>query len=135
MLMKNIKLFYLMLLAVFVGFTSCKSEDEEAGPLPTAQFTQDKLLTEANEVISFVNASENATRYEWDFGKGITSTHKNPVIAFYDHGTYTVKLTAYNSANKASVAYETFVVGRKYITKIVVERIDTVSQSGYPWDP
>ncbi len=134
--MKNIKLIYL-LLVVFAGFSSCNPDDDtvEPEPLATAQFTQDKQITEAYEMISFTNTSVNATRYEWDFGKGITSTQESPQITFYDHGTYTVKLTAYNSANKPSVAYGTFIVGRKYITKIVVERIDTVSQGGYPWDP
>lgn len=135
--MKNIKLTYLLLLAIFVGFSSCKNDDEEVNPepLPIAQFVQNKQITEAYEMVSFVNTSENATHYEWDFGKGITSTQESPQITFYDPGTYTVKLTAYNSANKASVASGTLVVGRKYITKITLERIDSVSQGGYPWDP
>jgi PKD repeat protein len=135
--MKKIKLIYILLIAIFAGFTSCKNDDVNVDPAPlaTAQFTQNVQITERYEVVRFTNTSVNATRYEWDFGKGITSTIENPEINFYDPGTYTVQLKAYNSSNKPSVAYGTVKVGRKHITKIEIERLDSISGYGYPWDP
>lgn len=138
--MKNLNLIYILLLAIFAGFTSCKNDDVDIDPAPPAppaiaQFTQNVQITERYEVVRFTNTSVNATRYEWDFGNGITSTQENPEINFYDPGTFTVQLKAYNSSNIPAVAYGTVKVGRKHITKIVIERLDSISGYGYPWDP
>jgi PKD repeat protein len=60
----------------------------EVMPLPLADFT----FVANGLVVTFTNASQNATSYLWAFGDGITSTLANPVHT-YAAGTYTVTLT------------------------------------------
>ncbi|AKB28648.1 cell surface protein [Methanosarcina siciliae T4/M] len=47
--------------------------------------------------VQFTDLSENATKWNWDFGDGSTSIKQNPVHAYSEVGTYTVKLTVSNS--------------------------------------
>ncbi len=49
-----------------------------------------------NAVVLFVNQSQNANTYEWDFGDGGTSTQVNPWHQYTQTGTYTVRLIAMN---------------------------------------
>ncbi|AFM04365.1 PDK repeat-containing protein [Bernardetia litoralis DSM 6794] len=49
-----------------------------------------------NPIITFINTSQNATSYLWDFGNGQTSTAINPPAQNYTTGTYTIKLVAEN---------------------------------------
>ena len=62
----------------------------EVLPLPLAAFT----YTASGLVVTFTNASQNATAYLWNFGDGITSTLENPVHTYAAGGTYTVTLQA-----------------------------------------
>ena len=51
--------------------------------------------------VNFKNESQGAVRYEWDFGNGNTSEEEHPKkILYFSTGTYTVKLTAYESKDK-----------------------------------
>lgn len=59
---------------------------------PKANFT---YQTQNNQV-AFQDASENAERWEWDFGDGATSKEKNPVHTFLPSFYYNVSLTVYN---------------------------------------
>ena len=54
------------------------------------------------KTLTFINISENATSYVWDFGDGTTSTLINPVKT-YLNGNYTVTLTAKNTAGETSM--------------------------------
>ena len=44
--------------------------------------------------IEFVNQSQWATTYLWDFGDGYVSTKENPTHFYYDVGTFTIRLQA-----------------------------------------
>ena len=46
------------------------------------------------EPTSFINESQWATIYDWNFGDGLTSSAKDPVHYYKDAGTYLVTLTA-----------------------------------------
>ena len=46
--------------------------------------------------VKFDNHTRNASRYEWNFGDGTTSTEKNPEHIYAKTGTYWVTLTASN---------------------------------------
>ena len=49
----------------------------------------------SNCLVTFTNASENATSYKWDFGDETTpSTEKDPQHTYVNVGTYNVKLIA-----------------------------------------
>lgn len=54
----------------------------------------------AGDPVSFTNASEDAVRYEWDFGDGNNSESTNPEHRFLRSGDYRVTLTAYNEKGK-----------------------------------
>jgi PKD repeat protein len=65
--------------------------------VPIAQFyvIEDTLYL-PNAIALFVNQSQNATSYLWDFGDGQTSTQVNPWHQYTQAGTYTVTLIAMN---------------------------------------
>ncbi len=63
---------------------------------PQASFT---FSDEGQGMVAFADASANApTGWSWDFGDGNTSTAQNPTHTYAENGTYTVCLTATNSA-------------------------------------
>jgi PKD repeat protein len=49
-----------------------------------------------NGIVTFSNATKNATDYFWDFGNGITDLSKEPTHAYKKDGVYEVKMTATN---------------------------------------
>ena len=93
---------YLFAFFLALSFLGC-DEDDDSTNLPEVvagfTFTQN----EETGTITFINISEEATSYEWNFGDGETSTEINPVKT-YTTGTYTVSLEASN----ASGASDTF---------------------------
>ncbi|MEQ8337334.1 MAG: PKD domain-containing protein [Cyclobacteriaceae bacterium] len=56
--------------------------------------------------VTFTNASQNATTYEWDFDDGSTSTEQSPVHTYGGDGIYKVKLTASAPGESKSVTKE-----------------------------
>ncbi len=98
LLLKNIKILSVLILAI--SFLGCE-EDDEGNSLPevVAGFTQ--TIIENSGTVSFINISENAQNFEWDFGDGTSSTEIDP-IKTYASGTYTVTLTASNVAGASS---------------------------------
>lgn len=108
-LIKKINLYSLAILS-FVVITSC--EDNEDGV--TNPGASDALLarfTTATEgkTISFINLSENATSYMWDFGDGTSNNLVEPEKR-YTNGTYTVTLTAFDDKGDDSTASTTLVI-------------------------
>lgn len=61
---------------------------------PTADFTTTSTVFFNNLPITFMNLSQNAVDYEWDFGDGNTSTITNPSNTFLDPGIYYITLVA-----------------------------------------
>ncbi|WP_229391627.1 PKD domain-containing protein [Methanosarcina sp. DH2] len=47
--------------------------------------------------VQFIDLSENATKWNWDFGDGSGSTKQNPTHTYSATGIYTVRLTVSNS--------------------------------------
>lgn len=72
--------------------------------LPDPAFSYDPVDNpEAGEVIQFMNESEKATSYAWDFDDGGTSTLVNPGHVFQEAGIYGVKLSAFNDDGEESL--------------------------------
>jgi gliding motility-associated-like protein len=57
----------------------------------------DSLCISSN--IEFINQSQNASNYLWDFGDGNTSTQENPIHTFTSEGSYIVTLYADPGSN------------------------------------
>jgi len=89
-----IKIYSLLIVTLFV-FTGCDSDDD-AGQTATTNASYIYVVGAAGEV-SFVNTSELADTYTWDFGDGTTSTLKDPSNTYTSTGDYTVTLTATDS--------------------------------------
>jgi len=85
-----------------ITMVSCKKDDPEPevkDPIASFQFE----ISQTNFLeVTFTNYSQNATSYSWDFGDGETSTEENPVYTYAEPGSYTVVLTAYNSADESA---------------------------------
>ena len=99
-------------------FVSCSDGDDDIvdpGEVTVAFTSSADGLT-----LTFVNASTNATDYQWDFGDGNTSTDENPVHIYANAGSYDVTLTASNSANSAEVTNQAITLnGGPLASKIV----------------
>ncbi len=67
-------------------------------PLPTTTFG----YTSNNLSVSFVNTTQNATSYQWNFGDGNNSNNTNPNHTYSAAGSYTVTLTATNSCGSTN---------------------------------
>lgn len=78
---------------------------------PVANFTAAPTSGVAPLSVTFTDTSTNTpTSWAWDFGEGNTSTAKNPTHIFQSPGSYTVKLTATNSAGANTVTKTSFIV-------------------------
>ncbi len=63
-------------------------------------------------LVEFINTSEGALSYFWDFGDGNTSTEENPIHSYSDYGQYTVILSGENDCGPYSYEYILDVVDR-----------------------
>ncbi len=70
-----------------------------------AGFTSD--IVAENEV-QFINTSENAGQYFWDFGDGSTSEENNPLHQYAQSGDYNVTLTATNCGQTSTISTSIF---------------------------
>ncbi len=73
----------------FIGlliFTSCNR--------PVSRFVSSQERLEAPSTINFLNQSEKAETFSWEFGDGFTSDDINPSHRYVKSGTYTVTLNA-----------------------------------------
>jgi PKD repeat protein len=100
--MKNlnrINYILLILLAAGIWISSCKKS-----PPVIAEFSQS--LTEAfiGDSVYFINFSENATFYQWDFGDGNSSIEEDAAHAYDEEGVYEVSLIAIGE-NDSDTAY------------------------------
>ncbi|MBT8310258.1 MAG: PKD domain-containing protein [Bacteroidia bacterium] len=95
---KSIKILSILFLGI--GLHSCE-EDDVILPEVIAEFTY--TVNQETGVVTFLNTSENANIYMWDFGDSESSTEVNP-SHLYQPGTYEVVLSARNIASP----YKTF---------------------------
>ena len=88
-----------------LGLVAC-SDNKEPGKTVKAKFTFEIVGFE----VQFTNESENAARYEWDFGDMgdmNTSTAENPVKTYDEAGEYTVTLKAFDVSDASdSVSHD-----------------------------
>lgn len=59
--------------------------------------------------VKFDNYTRNASRYEWDFGDGTTSTEKNPEHVYQQAGDYLVKLKAFNGIGERETSQYVYI--------------------------
>ena len=104
-LIKNTKILWLFIIAI--SFIGCNDDDDANLPEIVASFAH--TINEDTGAVSFLNLSENADNYSWDFGDGISSTEINPIRSF-PTGTYTVVLTVGNAAGATGTFEDEIVI-------------------------
>jgi PKD repeat protein len=73
-------------------------------------FTLDKTSGCAPLVVQFTDASTgNPSSWKWDLGNGTTSVLQNPSVAYFEPGTYSVKLIIKNAFGKDSITKNKFI--------------------------
>ena len=100
---KSIKI--LSLFFTIISFIACDNSDDDVVNQNelVAKYTYVKESTPGK--VSFINTSENADSFEWDFGDNTISTIQNPVKTYMQTGEYTVILTAINSTTGVISTY------------------------------
>jgi PKD repeat protein len=92
--MKGFYNYILAVLMICVGLTACQKE-------PTASFVN-PVNALVGSSVTFVNTSENAYSYTWNFGDGTTSTDINPTHSYNTNGSFSVTLKAFSKNGKKS---------------------------------
>jgi len=111
------KIFFLSLILPLLLF-SCESE-------PTAMFSVENAEPEVGQEVFFINESDNADRFEWDFGDGYGSDESDPVHIYTGTGTFDVLMTATSRKGLTSQATVTIKVQVPTLLEIeVVEWYD-----------
>ena len=104
----------LALAVLMLTVISCSKDDDPVDEEiiePVADFTSE-VAGDNPQLVSFINSSEYAEEYIWDFGDGSEiSTQKHPTHMYEVAGNYTVILTALNEEDSSEVSREIAVVG------------------------
>ncbi len=82
----------------YCGEVVSTSVSLEIAPLPVAAFD---VVSQGNNTFQFVNQSQNANDYLWDFDDGDTSTEASPTHDFDGNGSAVVTLTVSNDCGEA----------------------------------
>ena len=80
--------------ALMLVATACQKNNNGPGNNVIASFSISGYEAAAPADITFINFSNSATSYFWNFGDGSTSTLFNPHHTYNAAGTYLVQLTA-----------------------------------------
>jgi len=96
-LLRTFKQIAVLILAI--AFIGCE-DDDVVLPKVVAGFTYTVNIDTGT--VMFINISENANTYVWDFGDNSTSTLNNPIKTF-GNGTYTIVLNATNVSGASDV--------------------------------
>ncbi|MEZ4896262.1 MAG: peptidylprolyl isomerase [Saprospiraceae bacterium] len=81
-----------LLLLLALGMFSCGR--------PIARFTYHDLTRQAPDTVKFMNQSQRAESYKWDFGDGQESMEAEPTNRYTHSGNYVVRLTAMKGKKK-----------------------------------
>lgn len=90
--MKSI--YYILSIFIITGIAlqSCEKDDNDD---PLACFDIEATDIQENQDVEFINCSENATAYYWDFGDGTTSVEYHETHRFAEPGSYEVSLEVF----------------------------------------
>ena len=73
-------------------------------------------FTQTDSIVTFINNSQNATSYLWDFGDSTTSNLQDPIHTYSYQGNFTVVLTAFDTCGSVTdTQYVSIILGKKEI--------------------
>ncbi len=107
-LINNIKIISVLCLAL--AFVGCSNDDYDNNVSQelSSRFTQ--TIDQNTGIVTFLNTSENADAYAWDFGDGTSSNLINPIKSYTSGGTYQVVLQVSNDAGASVSSGNTIVI-------------------------
>ena len=122
-------------LSIIIGLTECDFPLPEEGSIPdttppSASFSY-KPQGSNYLAIDFINSSNSASDYLWDFGDGTTSTAVSPTHIFAADGAYTVTLTASDKLEKSDTKSEELTIVKAFSPTIVNPSFEAADRS--PW--
>jgi len=88
-------------------FISCEEDGESGVDIIGLQAGFISEVTA--QTIAFINTSNDATSYSWDFGNGTTANIANPTVTF-NNGSYTVTLTVSDDNGNTDTFQRDFVI-------------------------
>ncbi|UOQ73196.1 PKD domain-containing protein [Hymenobacter cellulosilyticus] len=106
--------------------TACQKEDEAPAAEPGFTFrgsTIDALDIATHDTCSLFNKSKNAQSFLWDFGNGVTSEAKQPVLSYDKPGNYIVTLTTTNQEGRKTSISKTVQVRDLVVKRIMLNRV------------
>ena len=131
--MRNLPKYLALILLALIY--SCSSDDDTPGIVPVPNFTQNRLIIEPGEAVTFTNTSTDGQNYSWDFGDNSTSsTSENPTHTFNTVGTFTVTLTVTSNTGDAAASTSTVTVGNRFAVGLEISQIQVLDDNGDPWD-
>jgi len=100
---------------------------------PVADFNANPQSGVVPLSVQFTDATTNEpTAWSWVFGDGGTSIEQNPVHVYTVPGTYTVNLTASNSAGSSSKEKPEYITANPNVTKPVADFVADPTQGMVP---
>ncbi len=93
------KIMFLLAFLATISFTNC----HKAAPVACVATTT-PTTGKIGVSLTFTSCSTDAHHEEWDFGDAATATGTTVTHAYNKAGTFTVKMTAYNSDKSKSDA-------------------------------
>jgi hypothetical protein len=110
----------------------CKPEPPEITPCFTVV---EDTFRDPREPVVFVNCSEGADSYFWQFGDGTTSTEASPAHTFAQVGTFDVRLTA-SLGDAQEIFIQRIRVDYPRIKKVRILQMPVINpRNGMPFDP
>ncbi len=113
---QNVKRFCLVTFTLLISFITRAQ--------PAAQFTATPISGCTPLLVSFQDQSTgNPTYWKWDLGNSTISFLQNPVVTYFNPGTYTVKLVVQNASGFDSI------IKTQYVTVKALPTVNFASNS------
>jgi hypothetical protein len=130
--MKNLKHKILWMITLLAVIVSCKEDDPELGPPPSAsasEFTFEPTAASDNEIVFSANNVEGVKK--WDLGNGDQAEGNSASTIYIFKGEYDVTLTVYTNGGSISTT-KTVVIEQTDLTKLPVEYTYLTGGVDYP---
>ncbi len=128
------------MLCLFLAAGCDEKQETELPEPPVADFAVGKEIFEDGEPILFVNLSENAESYLWEFGGSAVSTKENPVFTPDIQGNalsykFRAKLTVTGEDGSTDTKEKYLIASRRMFRRIVIKDMDETLMESLPEHP
>jgi PKD repeat protein len=115
--MKTLK--FLIPVLIMLSLNACIIDNHHYEDV-NACFTVSGSTHYVNDPVYFVNCSQYAYSFEWDFGDGFSSNQKNPMHSYMAPGNYQVTMVAYGDYGQETFTDVITVVGSTDLNILVM---------------